>query len=148
MTASEAPQPSVFTRILHGELPGRFVYRQDDVAAVLTIAPIAPGHTLIIPSRQVDNWLDLSGDLRDRLFAVAQWVGQAIDRAWRPERVALVVAGFEVPHVHLHLIPVSSEAEISFARADPTTPGAALDAAAEKLRAALATDSQGVQRDR
>lgn len=148
MTASEEPQPSVFTRILRGELPGRFVYRQDDVAAVLTIAPIATGHTLIIPSRQVDNWLDLSGDLRDRLFAVAQWVGQAIDRAWRPERVALVVAGFEVPHVHLHLIPVSSEADISFARADPTTPGDALDAAAEKLRAALATDSQGVQLDR
>lgn len=148
MTASQEPQPSVFTRILRGELPGRFVYREAHVAAVLTIAPIATGHTLIIPTRQVANWLDLPGELRDRLFAVAQWVGQGIDRAWRPERVALVIAGFEVPHVHLHLIPVSSEAEISFARADPATPGEALDAAAQRLRAALPTAPQGAQPDR
>lgn len=127
----------MFTRIIQGELPGRFVYRDDQVVAFLTIAPIAAGHTLVVPVRQVDNWLDLPAELLARLMETSQRIGRAVQAAFRPGRVALVIAGFEVPHVHVHLIPVHSEAEISFARADPTVAAGDLDQAAARIQAAL-----------
>jgi diadenosine tetraphosphate (Ap4A) HIT family hydrolase len=129
--------PSVFTRIINGELPGRFVYEDDQVVAFLTIAPIRPGHTLVVPRLEIDSWLDLPGDLRDRLFAVSQQVGAAIDRAFRPSKVAALLLGLEVPHVHVHLLPIDSEAEVDFARADHAATPAALDDAAERIRAEL-----------
>ena len=132
-----APEPSVFTRIITGEWPGRFVWRSDDVVAFLTIAPLRPGHTLVVPIAQVDKWTDLPDDLWLRLNEVALEVGRAIESSFDCVRVGTIVAGLEVPHTHIHLVPIRSEADLDFARADGSASPADLDAAAETLREAL-----------
>lgn len=126
--------PTLFTRILNGELPGRFVYRDDQCAAFLTIAPLKPGHTLVTPIAEVDHWLDLDADLAAPLMATAQRVGQAIERTWKPEKVGLIIAGLEVPHVHLHVVPIWSIGDMDFAKQDPNPDPAELDEAMHKLR--------------
>jgi histidine triad (HIT) family protein len=130
-------QPSVFTRIIRGELPGRFVWRDDEVVAFLTIAPMRPGHTLVVPVRQVDHWTDVDPALWSRLSAVQHAVGRAIMQAFRPTRVGAIIAGLEVPHCHVHLVPIDSERELDFARADTEPDPAAMDDAAERIRRAL-----------
>jgi diadenosine tetraphosphate (Ap4A) HIT family hydrolase len=129
--------PSVFTRIIDGELPGRIVYSDEHTVALLTIAPIRPGHTLVVPRAEIDRWLDLPDDVHTALWTASATVGRAIDRAFRPRRVAVIVAGLEVPHAHVHLIPIESEKQLDFASADHTPDPAALDDAAERIRAAL-----------
>ena len=129
--------PSIFTKIINGELPGRFVHRDDEVVAFLTIAPVRPGHTLVVPVQEIDSWLDVPDSLRDRLFEVSQRVGAAIDRAFKPKKVALLLLGLEVPHAHVHLLPIDSEAQVDFSKADGAADPAALDEAAERIRAEL-----------
>lgn len=128
---------TIFTRIIEGELPGRFVWRDERCAAFLTINPIRPGHTLVVPRAEVDHWLDLDPALAAHLMTTAQTIGTAIARGFSPARVGLVIAGLEVPHTHLHLIPIDAVADLDFSRADPSPDPAALDAAAETIRAAL-----------
>lgn len=129
--------PTIFTRILSGELPGRFVYRDDRCAAFLTIAPMKPGHTLVVPVQEVDHWVDLEPELAAHLMHVAQRVGAAQMRAFKPLRVGLMIAGLEVPHVHLHVVPMDDVHDLDFARADNNAAAADLDRAAEALRAQL-----------
>lgn len=129
--------PTLFSRIIAGELPGRFVWRDDRAVAFLTINPIQPGHVLVVPIEEVDQWLDLDADLLAHLTAVSQAIGQAQQAAFDPVRVGVIIAGLEVPHCHVHLIPISTEAELSFSRADPDPDPTALDDAADRLRAAL-----------
>ena len=129
--------PTLFSRIIAGELPGRFVWRDDKAVAFLTINPIQPGHVLVVPIEEVDHWLDLDADLLAHLTAVSQAIGKAQQAAFDPVRVGVIVAGLEVPHCHLHLIPITTEAELSFSNADPDPDPAALDDAAERLREAL-----------
>ena len=128
---------TLFTKIIEGEIPGRFVWRDDRAVAFLTIAPIAHGHTLVVPIEEVDHWVDLEPDLAAHLMEVSRRVGQAQMRAFSPRRIGLIVAGLEVPHCHLHVIPIDSEADLSFARADHSPDPARLDAAADALRSAL-----------
>lgn len=136
-TSAEPPQPTVFTRIIEGELPGRFVWRDHDVVAFLTIAPHRPGHTLVVPVAPVDRWTDLDDGLWARLNSVTIEIGRAMEIAFDCERVGTVIAGLEVPHCHVHLIPIRSEADLSFGNADHNAQAADLDAAAERLRIAL-----------
>lgn len=128
---------TVFTRILNGEIPGRFVYQDDRCAAFLSINPIRPGHTLVVPRQEVDHWVDLDPPLAAHLALVAQRVGKAQMEAFRPLRIGLMVAGLEVPHVHLHVIPIDGEGDLSFANADPSPDPADLDRAAEAIRSRL-----------
>ena len=128
---------TLFTRILDGELPGRFVYADEVCAAFLTIAPLQPGHTLVVPRAEVDHWLDLDPETVAHLMKVAQQVGKAQQAAFSPARVGMIIAGMEEPHAHLHVIPIRSEADLDFARADHGVSDASLDDAAERLRAAL-----------
>ena len=128
---------TIFTKIIDGDIPGRFVWRDDEVVAFLTINPITPGHSLVVPRAEVDHWLDLPPDLAGRCMAVAQVIGIAQMVAFAPARIGMIIAGLEVPHTHLHLIPIDREADLSFAKADPSPDPAALDHAAELLRAAL-----------
>jgi histidine triad (HIT) family protein len=128
---------TLFTRIIDGEIPGRFVWRDERCVAFLTIAPIAPGHVLVVPIVEVDHWVDLEPDLAAHLMVVARSVGAAQMAAFSPNRIGMIIAGLEVPHTHLHLIPIESEADLSFARADHSPAPDALDAAAAGLRAAL-----------
>lgn len=142
MTAAEGPEagaaePTVFTRIIRGELPGRFVWRDDEVTAFLTIAPLNPGHTLVVPIRQVDHWTDVDPALWARIAEVQHAVGRAIMAAFSPTRVGAIIAGLEVPHCHVHLVPIDSERELDFGRADGSPDPAMMDDAAERIRAAL-----------
>ena len=109
---------TLFTKIIDGEIPGRFVWRDDRAVAFLTIAPIAHGHALVVPIEEVDHWVDLEPDLAAHLMELARRVGRAQMQAFSPRRIGLIVAGLEVPHCHLHVIPIESEADLSFARAD------------------------------
>lgn len=129
--------PTLFTRIIEGELPGRFVWQDDDCVAFLTINPLTPGHTLVVPRREVDQWIDLDDDLVAHLHVVAARIGRAIMDEWRPARVAEIVAGFEVPHCHVHVLAADEMADLDFAGADPDPGDEALDEAAERIRRAL-----------
>jgi len=135
--------PTLFTRIIDGEIPGRFVWRDDRAVVFLTIAPIRPGHALVVPRAEVDHWLDLDPELVAHLTQVAQLVGRAQVAAFSPARVGLIIAGLEVPHTHLHVIPIESEADLDFAKADHAADPAALDDVASRLRAALRELGQG-----
>ena len=129
--------PSVFTRIIEGELPGRFIWRDDTVVAFLSIGPLSTGHTLVVPRAEVDHWLDLDPATWQRVGEVTRIVGQAIQEAFDPPRVGTAIAGFEVPPCHVHVAALRELADLDFTRADPDPDPAALDAAAEQLRAAL-----------
>lgn len=128
---------TVFSKIISGEFPGRFVWRDDRCAAFLSINPLSPGHALVVPVAEVDHWLDVDPELNVHLMRVAQIVGQAQERAFSPARVGLVIAGFEVPHVHLHVIPMSSMAQLDFANAALDPDPAAMDRARDATVAAL-----------
>jgi histidine triad (HIT) family protein len=128
---------TLFTRIIDGEIPGRFVWADERAVAFGTIAPITDGHVLVVPRDEVPRFTDAPDDLLAHLMSVARVIGTAQQTAWDAPRAALLVAGFEVPHLHLHVLPAWGEAELSFANARPDLPAEQLDAAAERLRAAL-----------
>lgn len=132
---------TLFTKIIDGELPGRFVYRDETCVAFLTIAPICPGHTLVVPRLEVDHWVDLPDDVAGHLAIVARKIGAAQMQAFDAERISLIIAGLEVPHTHLHVLPIKSESDIDFRKADANVAAADLDAAADRLRAALGDDA-------
>jgi len=129
--------PSVFTRIIDGEIPGTFVWRDDQCVAFLSINPVSPGHTLVVPRAEIDEWTDLEPALAEHLMAVAQTVGKAVKAAFQPLRVGLLIAGLEVPHTHLHVMPINrGEADLHLDRAGNATPDE-LETSAEKIRASL-----------
>jgi histidine triad (HIT) family protein len=128
---------TLFTKIIVGEIPGRFVWRDDLCVAFLTIAPIRPGHTLVVPIAEVDHWLDLEPELARHLMEVAQTIGQALQKGFNPTKVGLMIAGLEVPHVHLHVLPIDGLGDLNFANQDQTAKPEDLDRAAETIRAAL-----------
>lgn len=130
--------PSVFTRIFNKELPARFVHEDDRCGAFLSIAPLRPGHTLVVPKVEVDHWLDLEAGLVAHLMTVAQQVGRAQMLAFAPTRVGMMIAGLEVPHVHIHVVPIEGVHDLDFANADHRASAGALDDAAERIRQALA----------
>ncbi|GAA4625414.1 HIT family protein [Cellulomonas oligotrophica] len=134
---------TLFTRIIDGEIPGRFVWSDDRAVAFTTIAPITDGHTLVVPRAEVDQLTDAPDDLLAHLVVVAKTVGRAQQAAWDAPRAALLVAGFEVPHLHLHVLPAWDESSLTFANARTDVPAADLDAAAERLRDALRAAGHG-----
>lgn len=134
---------SLFTRIINGEIPGRFVWQDDRCVAFLTIAPIRPGHTLVVPRDEIDHWVDAPDDLAAHLFTTAQKVARGIQSAFPCTKVGLMCAGLEVPHLHLHLTPIDEIRDMDFARQDSRAHASDLDAAAEKLRSALRAAGHG-----
>lgn len=128
---------SVFTKIINGELPGRFVYTDDVSVAFLSIAPLTPGHTLVVPREEIDQWTDAGQPLLNHCVGVARELGNAVKRAFGAPRAGLVIAGLEVPHLHVHVFPVWSLGDFSFANAKPAS-DEELDDAAARLRTALA----------
>jgi histidine triad (HIT) family protein len=129
--------PSIFSRIIAGELPGRFVWKDDRAVAFLSIAPMMPGHTLVVPRDEVDHWIDLDPSLAGHLFTLSQAIGRAQQVEWQPRRIGMLIVGEEVPHAHLHVVPINTPDELSFAHVDPSPDPAALDDAATRLRARL-----------
>ena len=129
--------PSVYTRIMNGERPGRFVWRDPDVVAFLSIAPLKPGHTLVVPRREVDHWIDMDADLNAKVFGAARSIAKGVAAAFPCTKVGVIVAGLEVLHTHVHLVPITGMHDLDFDRQDRNADPRALDDAAERLRAAL-----------
>ncbi|OKX89039.1 HIT family protein [Corynebacterium glutamicum] len=130
---------SVFTKIINGELPGRFVYRSENVVAFLSIEPLTYGHTLVVPVAEVDRWTDLPQEIWSEVNEASQLIGNAIRTAFDAPRCGYIIAGFDVPHTHIHLFPTDKMADYDFRNAmaaDATDP-AKMDEAAEKIREAL-----------
>lgn len=129
--------PTLFTKIIDGDLPGTFVWRDPDVVAFLSINPVVAGHTLVVPRAEVDHWIDLEPPLLTRIMAVAQTIATAQQAAYAPHKVGLLIAGLEVPHVHVHVIPlVHGEADLHLDHAHDATPDE-LAAESERIRSAL-----------
>ncbi len=128
--------PTVFSRIIAGELPGRFVWRDADAVAFLSIAPLRPGHTLVVPRSEVDHWVDLPPALAAHLMGVSQKIARGLQAAYPCRKVGMLVAGLEVPHVHIHLSPIDGVHDLDFDNARPAD-GPSLDEAAARIRSAL-----------
>jgi diadenosine tetraphosphate (Ap4A) HIT family hydrolase len=108
---------TIFTMILTGDIPGPFVHRDDRCVAFMSINPMAPGHTLVVPIDEIDHWIDASSELSSHLFDVSRRIAKAQERAFGCEKVGLMIAGYEVPHAHIHLVPTNEMSELSFANA-------------------------------
>ncbi len=129
---------TVFTRIIEGELPGRFVWSDEACVAFLSINPVNDGHTLVVPREEVEHWIDLDLGTWEHLTRVAKAIGVALQRAYHPEKVGMMLAGLEVPHVHIHLVPIDTMADLDLGNADTDPDPAALDETQETIRLALA----------
>jgi histidine triad (HIT) family protein len=136
---------TLFSRIIEGEIPGRFVWRDDRCVAFLTIAPLRPGHALVVPRHEIDEWTDASGDLLTHLMMVAKHIGAAQKTGFDAPRAGVVIAGFEVPHLHVHVFPAWDIDDFDFDKADHDPAPDALDAAADTLRQALRQAGHGDQ---
>jgi diadenosine tetraphosphate (Ap4A) HIT family hydrolase len=128
---------TVFTKIIEGEFPGTFVWRDDRCVGFLSINPMAPGHVLVVPIDEVDHWIDAPPELAAHLFSVAHTIGLAQRAAFGCDRVGVIVAGYEVPHTHVHVIPTSSMAQLSFANAAASVDRHDLDQWADAIRREL-----------
>jgi histidine triad (HIT) family protein len=129
--------PTIFTRIIEGELPGTFVWRDDRAVAFMSINPLARGHALVVPTAEVDHWIDLDPAAAGHLFNVSRVIGAAQASAFPCVRVGLIIAGYEVPHTHVHVIPTNSMSELNFANAAAAVDPGELESAAEAIRAQL-----------
>lgn len=135
--------PSVFTRVIDGELPGRFVWKDDRCAAFLSINPLRTGHVLVVPRTEIDHWIDADPELLAHLTGVAAIIGRALAEAYRPARVGMMIAGLEVPHLHIHVVPIDGVNDLDFANADPDPDPAGLDEAAGTIRRTLTAMGHG-----
>ena len=134
---------TLFTRILNGEIPGRFVWREPDVGAFLTTGPLADGHTLVVPTEEVDRWTDASPETLAKVMEVARRIGAVQVDVFGAARAGLIVAGYEINHLHVHVWPSRSMAEFNFATADQNPDPDVHDASAEKLRQGLRAAGYG-----
>ena len=107
---------SIFTKIVHGEIPSYKIAEDENYYAFLDIFPLAKGHTLVIPKKEVDYLFDLDDETLKGLIAFSKRVAKAIDKTIECKRVGVVVLGLEVPHAHIHLIPLQSEADACFSK--------------------------------
>ena len=128
---------TIFSRIINGEIPGTFVHRDEHCVAFLSINPLAHGHTLVVPIAEVDHWVDLPAELAAHLFEVSYRIGRAQRMAFQCQRVGLIIAGYEVPHAHVHLIPTEHMGHLNFANAATSVDRTEMDDAALAIRVAL-----------
>src|ERR1044072_4136226 len=127
------PMATVFTKIINGEIPGRFVYEDDDIVAFLTIARMTQGHTLVVPRDELDNWQDTEPAAFARVMEASQLIGKAVCKAFDTERSGVIIAGLEVPHLHVHVFPARDLADFGFATVDNDPSPEALDDAQRRL---------------
>ncbi|UPW03292.1 HIT family protein [Rhodococcus pyridinivorans] len=134
---------SVFSKIIAGELPGRFVWQDDDVVSFLTINPFTEGHVLVVPRQEVDHWQSVDDDLWAKVNNVARILGRAVTAAFDAPRAGLMIAGLEVPHLHLHVFPAYSLGDFDFATAEKDPSPESLDRAHRKIKDALREQGHG-----
>ncbi|KQH75454.1 MULTISPECIES: HIT family protein [Mycobacterium] len=129
---------SIFTKIINREIPGRFVYEDDDVVAFLTIEPMTQGHTLVVPRAEIDQWQNVDPPVFARVMEVSQLIGKAVTKAFSADRAGVIIAGLEVPHLHVHVFPARNLSDFGFAHVDRNPSPESLDEAQAKIKAALA----------
>lgn len=127
---------SIFTKILAGELPGHYVWKDPLCFAIMTIQPIRGGHLMVIPNAEVDHWDDLPPATATHLMQVSQHITKGIKAVVPCKRVGVAIIGLEVPHTHIHLIPIDSMADLDFKNAR-ALPQEELAATAARIRQAL-----------
>ena len=133
---------SIFTRIVNREIPGHFIWEDDLCIAIMTIMPIREGHCMVIPKQEVDHWDDVPEDTARHLMSVSQKVAKAVKAVVPCRRIGVAIVGIEVPHTHIHLMPMDTTADMDFRNARETS-DEALAATAAQIRAVLV--SQGFQ---
>jgi diadenosine tetraphosphate (Ap4A) HIT family hydrolase len=138
-----AGMATLFTKIIDGDLPGRFVWRDERAVGFLSINPLGVGHTLVVPIEEIDHWVDADDELMGHLHRVSHRIAEGIQAAWQPPRVALIIAGFEIPHLHLHVYPAWGLGDFDFAKAEKDPDPAEMDRNAERLRQALRSAGHG-----
>jgi len=129
--------PSVFSLIIAGQIPGRFAYADEDCVVFSTIEPISPGHMLVVPRQEIANFVDAPDSLLGHLMTVAKRIGLAQQAAYPGTRAVMMIAGFDVPHLHLHVFSLADQTGMSFANAKAAD-DASLDAGCESVRQGLA----------
>jgi histidine triad (HIT) family protein len=129
--------PTIFTQIIEGKVPARFVWRDEECVVFLSNRPLRPGHCLVVPRREVDHWIDLEPALLAHLAETAQAIGRAQMSGFKPERIGLILAGLEVPHCHFHVVPIRSLHDLDFGNQDPNPDPVMMDEAAETIRREL-----------
>lgn len=125
---------TLFTRIIDGEIPGRFVWSDDVCVAFLTIGPLQLGHAMVVPRAEVDQWVDLEPDVASHVFEVARLIGLAQREEFGAERIGMLIEGYEVPHAHVHVWPSASSADFRQENVLTDVPDAHMDDAAARLR--------------
>ena len=128
---------TIFSKIIDGEMPAQFVWRDDVCVAFLSIAPLKPGHTLVVPRAEVDHWLDAEPETLQHLAKVAQSIGKALQKAYDPVKVGSIILGLEVAHLHIHVSPVWSPTDLDFHQADHNAKSEDIAQAAQVVRRAL-----------
>jgi histidine triad (HIT) family protein len=109
-------EPSIFTKIINREIPAYIIDETDEFIAFLDVFPLAKGHTLVIPKRQVDYIFDIDTDTYSRLWEFANKVAKQVEAAIPCKRIGVAVIGLEVPHAHIHLLPLQSVEDINFSK--------------------------------
>jgi histidine triad (HIT) family protein len=127
---------TIFSKIIAGEIPAHKILENDQYLAFLDLRPVNPGHTLVIPKKEIDYIFDIEDEPLAGLMAFAKKVAKAIQKTVPCQKVGVMVAGLEVPHAHIHLIPINSVSDLTFARAKDV-PQEELAAIAAKIRANL-----------
>lgn len=140
--STAAPEPSIFTRIIAGEIPGRFVWADDVCVAFATIEPQTPGHVLVVPREQVTTFVDADEATVAHLAVVARRIAATQLRVFGALRPGILVVGLDVAHLHVHVLPINEVTDINPACARPAG-DAELDEAMEALRAGLREDGWG-----
>jgi len=128
---------TVFSLIIKGDIPGTFVYRDNHCVAFMSINPITDGHVLVVPVEEVNHWIDMSPELSQHIFSVSHRISQALATAFPCERVGMMIAGYEVNHCHIHLIPTTSISDFNFALAAAKVEREILEENAAKIIVAL-----------
>ena len=128
---------TIFTQIIEGRMPARFVWKDDRCVVFLSNRPLRPGHALVVPRQEIDHWIDLDPSLLCHLAETAQAIGRAQMAGFQPERIGVMLAGLEVPHCHFHVVPIRGLHDMDFGNQNPDPPAGMMDEAAQTIRREL-----------
>lgn len=126
--------PSLFTKIINREIPGYIITEDDDCIAFLDINPLAFGHTLVVPKKEVDYIFDLESEMLASLMDFSKKVANGLEKAVPCKRIGVAVIGLEVPHAHIHLVPLNSVGDINFSKPKLSFPPEEMESLIEKIK--------------
>jgi histidine triad (HIT) family protein len=124
---------TIFTKIIKGEIPSYKIYEDENYFAFLDINPLVPGHTIVVPKKEIDYIFDLDNNTLGGLLVFAQPIAKALQKSFPCRRIGIEVIGLEVPHAHVHLLPINSEADLNFSKGKMSVSPEELTLWAEKI---------------